>query len=165
MFKKILLSAIFAGFAMASININTATKEELMSLKGIGEAKAEAIIQYRKNNKFKSIEDLKNVPGIGEKNFDKFKSELSTSGATTISQNEKDKTKEKINKEKQKAKKDIEKAKQNISKSADASKEKIEKKLDKKKDDTKTDMDKKAKENKKELKDKLNQKLDKAITK
>ena len=49
------------------VNINTASKEQLMTLNGIGESKANAIISYRsQNGDFKSIEDIKNVPGIGE---------------------------------------------------------------------------------------------------
>lgn len=49
------------------ININKADKEELMSLPGIGENKAEAIIKYReKNGAFQSIEEITNIPGIKE---------------------------------------------------------------------------------------------------
>ena len=49
------------------ININTCTKSDLMKLSGIGSTKAQAIINYRdKNGKFKKIEDLLKVNGIGE---------------------------------------------------------------------------------------------------
>ena len=51
------------------IDINTATKDDLIRLPGIGKSRAEAIIQYRQNNPFKSIDDLKKVPNIGEKIF------------------------------------------------------------------------------------------------
>ena len=50
------------------INLNTATKEELMTLSGIGEARAESILAYREaNGKFRSIEELCKVSGISEK--------------------------------------------------------------------------------------------------
>lgn len=55
------------------VNINTAPKEELMTLSGIGETKAEAIIAYRKENTFKVIEDLKNVSGIGNETYEEIK--------------------------------------------------------------------------------------------
>ena len=55
------------------VNINTASKEELMSINGIGESKANSIIEYRKENKFNTIEDIKNVSGIGEKFFEQIK--------------------------------------------------------------------------------------------
>lgn len=58
------------------ININTATKEELMNLTGIGEAKADAIIEYRNKTKFTKIEDLMNVTGIGESIFEKIKNNI-----------------------------------------------------------------------------------------
>lgn len=60
----------------AMVNINTATKEELMTLSGIGETKAEAIISYRKKTPFKKIEDLKNVSGIGDSTFEEIKSNI-----------------------------------------------------------------------------------------
>lgn len=56
------------------VNINTATKEELMTITGIGESKADLIIKYREENgNFKTIEDIKNVSGIGESLFEKIK--------------------------------------------------------------------------------------------
>jgi competence protein ComEA len=56
------------------IELNSATKEELMTLPGIGESKALAIIEYRKSNGlFEAIEDIKNVTGIGDSIFDKIK--------------------------------------------------------------------------------------------
>ena len=55
------------------VSINTATKEELMTISGIGESKADAIIEYRKENSFKTIEDIKNVSGIGDALFEKIK--------------------------------------------------------------------------------------------
>lgn len=56
------------------ININTATKEELMTIPNIGESKADKIIEYRNKNKFTKIEDILNVSGIGDSIFAKIKS-------------------------------------------------------------------------------------------
>lgn len=59
------------------ININKATKEELMTLDGIGEAKAQDIINYRETNgAFKNIEDIKNVSGIGDSAYTKIKNNI-----------------------------------------------------------------------------------------
>lgn len=56
------------------ININTAGQAELMELPGIGESIANKIIAYREENgKFKTIEDIKNVPGIGDSKFANIK--------------------------------------------------------------------------------------------
>ena len=56
------------------VNINTADKEKLTSLKGIGESKAEAIISYREaNGPFSDITELMNVDGIGQKTFENIK--------------------------------------------------------------------------------------------
>ena len=59
------------------INLNTATKAELLSLSGIGESRAEAIIAYRETNGgFRKIEDLKKVDGIKEGIFQKIREQI-----------------------------------------------------------------------------------------
>jgi len=58
------------------ININTASQEELQTLPGIGESKAKDIITYRETNKFNTIEDIKNVSGIGDALFAKIKENI-----------------------------------------------------------------------------------------
>jgi competence protein ComEA len=56
------------------ININTATISQLDTLPGIGEATANKIVKYREENKkFNSIEEIKNVNGIGDKKFEEIK--------------------------------------------------------------------------------------------
>lgn len=61
----------------AKVNINTAQIEELSTLPGIGEATANKIIEYRKENgKFEKIEDIKNVAGIGDSKFQNIKEML-----------------------------------------------------------------------------------------
>lgn len=59
------------------VNINTASKEELMTLTGIGEKKAEAIIQYREaSGGFQTVEELMQVEGIKEGTFEKIKEDI-----------------------------------------------------------------------------------------
>ena len=58
------------------VNINNATLEELMTLTGIGESKAKNIIAYREKEKFKTIEDIKNISGIGDALFEKIKDRI-----------------------------------------------------------------------------------------
>ena len=65
------------GAKEALVNLNTATDAELMTLPGIGPAKAAAIIAYRTDSgNFQKIEDLTNVTGIGDKTFEKLKDSI-----------------------------------------------------------------------------------------
>ncbi|MCX7175240.1 MAG: helix-hairpin-helix domain-containing protein [Proteobacteria bacterium] len=85
---KKLLFVLFAflaavQFAFAAVNINTATEAELDQLPGVGPAQAKAIVEDRKKNgPFKTTDDLKRVKGIGDKNFEKLKSEITVGGAS-----------------------------------------------------------------------------------
>jgi competence protein ComEA len=73
MIKKVLLLFVFTAVSLFAMNFQTASKEELMSIKGIGEKRAAAIMKYRKTHKIKSAADLKNVPGIGDEIADNAK--------------------------------------------------------------------------------------------
>lgn len=75
--SKSLASANTKSKDVDKININTATKEELMTLAGIGESKANQIISYRESNGlFKSIEDIMKISGIKEGVFSKIKDSI-----------------------------------------------------------------------------------------
>jgi len=85
--KKLLLALIMclalAGTAAAVVNINTATKEELTTIKGIGDKRAQEIIDYRKKNgDFKSVDELEKVPGIGPGTMKQIRSQITVSGKT-----------------------------------------------------------------------------------
>lgn len=60
------------------VSLNTASIEELMTLSGIGESKAKAIIEYREKKKFETIQELKEVSGIGDALFEKIKDSITT---------------------------------------------------------------------------------------
>jgi competence protein ComEA len=85
--KKFILALIMclalAGTAAAVVNVNTATKEELTTVKGIGEKRAQEIIDYRKKNgDFKSVDDLEKVPGVGPGTMKQIRSQVTVSGKT-----------------------------------------------------------------------------------
>ncbi|MFZ2368621.1 MAG: ComEA family DNA-binding protein, partial [Azonexus sp.] len=75
---------LWVGAALAQININTASQAQLDGLKGIGPSKAKAIVDYRrKNGPFQSVDDLLNVPGIGESTLQGLRRDVVVSGAGT----------------------------------------------------------------------------------
>src|SRR6202163_1213232 len=83
-FLLLLVTLLFSAFALAAVNINTATKEDLDALPEIGPVKAQAIVDYRKaNGPFKTPEDIMKVNGIKEGTFAKVKGMISVSGAST----------------------------------------------------------------------------------
>ncbi|WP_240623903.1 ComEA family DNA-binding protein [Ahniella affigens] len=82
---NLLKTALFAALiglsnlALAAININTASTTELETLNGVGAAKAKAIVEYReKHGPFKSVDQLAEVKGIGEKLVEKNRANLTT---------------------------------------------------------------------------------------
>lgn len=71
------MAAFLALPAWASVNLNTATQSELEAVRGLGPVKAKAIIHHRDTHgKFRSVEDLEKVKGIGKATVEKLRSEL-----------------------------------------------------------------------------------------
>ena len=64
------------AFALEKINLNTATIEQLMELRGVGEKTAAKIVEYRNKKQFNSVEELANVKGVGEKTLAKIRDQL-----------------------------------------------------------------------------------------
>ncbi|MES2369594.1 MAG: helix-hairpin-helix domain-containing protein [Pseudomonadota bacterium] len=82
MSKLAMVALVLGGLmglpAYAAVNINTATQSELEAVKGLGPAKAKAIITYREaHGSFKSLDELDNVKGFGSSSVEKLKEELS----------------------------------------------------------------------------------------
>src|SRR6185295_7422538 len=85
-FLLFVFALLFAGVAFAAVNINTASKEELEALPGIGPVKAQAIIDHgTANGRFKPVEDIMQVKGIKDGEFAKIKGQIAVTGATSMS--------------------------------------------------------------------------------
>jgi competence protein ComEA len=96
--KLLLLLSLFAVNAIAApVNVNTADAKTISdSLSGIGQKKAEAIVKYREEKGlFKTVEDLTNVAGIGEKTVEKNKNDILLSDAAAAVVEPKKETKSK----------------------------------------------------------------------
>ena len=91
--KLLLVMLLLSSYLFGAMNVQTASKSELMSISGIGEKKADAIIKYRKKHKLKSADDLVKVPGIGKNIANNVKHNV---------KNKKKSTKQKAMKKKQK---------------------------------------------------------------
>jgi competence protein ComEA len=151
----------YTGLAFAVVNVNSATKEQLEKLEGIGPVKAQAIIDYRKKNgPFKKLEDVKNVDGIGEATFATIRKDIALSGTTTgpgkaaekKADSAADKAEKKVDKAADKADKKAADAKATAKDTAVKAEKKVDKAADKatKKVDAAADKaDKKVEEKKK----------------
>lgn len=70
--------AVTKGTSGGLVNLNTATQEDLQTLTGIGPSKANAILEYRETvGKFKEVDELKQVTGIGDKTFERLRDSIS----------------------------------------------------------------------------------------
>jgi competence protein ComEA len=77
----LLLGSAQLARAEAPVNLNTASVAELEGLKGIGAAKAQAIVEHRdKNGQFQSVDDLKLVRGIGDKMLEQLRPQVTVGG-------------------------------------------------------------------------------------
>lgn len=74
--KLVAILALFFTIFLGAIDLQTASKMELMNLKGVGDKKADAIIEYRKNNTISNPDDLKNVKGFGETLINNIKAQI-----------------------------------------------------------------------------------------
>ena len=79
---SLLLSLLMSFSALAAVDINSAGQSELESVKGIGPAKAKAILEHRqKNGPFKTLDDLQKVKGFGKASVNRLRDQLSVSTA------------------------------------------------------------------------------------
>lgn len=77
--------ALFAAPALATLDLNTATKDDLVALPGIGPAKAQAIVDDRKaNGPFKSVDDLKRVKGVRAATVERLRAEVTVKPVVSV---------------------------------------------------------------------------------
>jgi competence protein ComEA len=77
--------AAYSAFALAAVDLNTASKAELEALNGVGPVKAQAIVDYREaNGPFKSQERINDVKGIGGATFETIKGDITLTGASRM---------------------------------------------------------------------------------
>jgi len=142
-----------AAMAMSLTQLNKASKEELMGIKGIGEKKAQAIIKARKKGKFTSYEDvMARVPGIGEQTLANIKGGVKNGDAAAKASKAKKKAARKAETKAQKAAKKADKAKRSAtakSAPAKAAKQKVKSKAKKAKKAQKALKEKKKAQKKK----------------
>jgi competence protein ComEA len=142
--KLLIVLLMLSTYVFAAINVQTASKEELMSIAGIGEKKAAAIIKYRKTHKVKSADDLKGVKGIGENIIKNIKGNVKNKKRVNA---KKSKTRSKAKKSSSKAKKtEHKKMNKKTKKETKNSKKKTKKDSKAKKQSKKTKKEKKLKE-------------------
>jgi competence protein ComEA len=157
--KKIFFFMVISvSFLFSAINLQTASKKELMCIKGIGEKKANAILEYRKKNKIKSADDLIDIKGFGKvliENVKKDVKSVACGGKKTNTKTTKKKNtaSKKTTKKEDLGKKKIEKKSKDDATKKDSkkSKEKVKKEQLSKKTTTNKS---KEKSNKKETKEK-----------
>jgi len=164
------LSFVFAFSVFAGrVNLNTATKEELQTLPGIGPKIAERIIKYRRaHGPFKSVKELMNIEGLGEGKIAKIRPLVTVRGGKTTYKSKTAQSKKKAQTTAKKSKKNLKKAVNK--KSAKASKTKKAekaKKAVKKQKNKKNKLNKSAKKKEKKFKNKVKKtkKQKKAFTK
>lgn len=81
--KIVAMLAVFGTLFLGAMDLQTASKSELMEIKGIGDKKADAIIEYRKTNTISSAEDLKYIKGFGNSIIDNVKNSVKEKAPTS----------------------------------------------------------------------------------
>lgn len=79
-FSFVFLLSHYGFSAGEKVNINTATPDQLVKLPGIGKVLAQRIVEYRAKTPFKTIDEIKNIKGIGDKEFAKIKDLITVGG-------------------------------------------------------------------------------------